>query len=81
MASVVWLTAGSAAAWPMNVNASHGSPPPGEQNSCVVFDIPIDSSTYLPVGSGAPAASRGTMAAARPAPAAAWSAGMALLLG
>jgi hypothetical protein len=45
------------------------------ENSCVVFDMPIDSSTMRPVGDGAPAASRGVTAAAAARPAARCAAG------
>src|SRR6266511_278212 len=49
------------------------------QNSCVVFDIPIESRTILPLGLEAPAVSRGTMPCARVIPAAACAAGAELL--
>ena len=62
----------------MNVQASQGSLPPWEQNSCVVFDMPIDSRTYLPAGSGFPAVSSGAMLWARARPAA-WCAGVGTL--
>jgi len=40
------------------------------ENSCVVFDIPMETSAYVPAGSGAPAAERGWMARAIVMPAA-----------
>jgi hypothetical protein len=49
------------------------------QNSCVVFDIPIESSTILPPAFGVPAVSRGTMPCARASPAAACAPGSTLL--
>jgi hypothetical protein len=49
MARVVWLTPALAAACPMNVKESHVAEPP-EQNSSVVFDIPTERRTILPVG-------------------------------
>src|SRR5438094_9067974 len=52
---------------------------PAEQNSCVVFDMPSDSSTILPPALGAPDASSGTTACARDRPAAACAAGSVLL--
>src|SRR5262249_35101557 len=38
------------------------------ENSCVQFDMPIDSSTMRPPGDGAPPASRGAIADARRRP-------------
>jgi hypothetical protein len=48
------------------------------QNSIVVFGIPMDRSTYLPLASGAPEVERGWIARARAAPALACAAGIAL---
>ncbi|MBI4421563.1 MAG: hypothetical protein HY560_12125 [Gemmatimonadetes bacterium] len=51
---------------------------PPEQNSCVVFDIPSDSRTILPLP-GFPAGSSGTTLRALANPAAACALGSALL--
>jgi len=50
-----------------------------EQNSCVVFDIPSDNKTTLPLASGVPDVSSGTIAWARDCPAAACTGGSTLL--
>ena len=59
----------------MNVHGLHGCRPPWEQNSWVVFDIPIESSAMRPEGLGFPSVSRGWMASARASPAAACTGG------
>jgi len=38
----------------MNVHAAHGGPEVCEHHSWVVFDIPIEISTYLPNGLSSP---------------------------
>jgi len=48
------------------------------QNSWVVFDMPIERSTYLPAALGLPLTSRGWIAFARAMPAARCAAGIVL---
>src|ERR1043166_841761 len=72
MTRCVVSTRGFADACPVNVHELHGRPPPCEQNSCVVFDIPLDSSTYFPVALGLPAMSSGSIASARALPSEEW---------
>src|SRR5215510_6357519 len=50
----------------------------GEQNSCVVFDIPSESRTILPLALGAPEVSSATTAWARDCPAVACAVGSTL---
>jgi hypothetical protein len=63
----------------MKLHGSHElGAPPAEQNSCVVFDMPIESRMYLPAGLGCPLLSSGLMSPAAANPARRWAAGIEL---
>src|SRR5438132_7989819 len=53
----------------MNVHPSQGSSELDEQNSCVVLDMPMDSSAILPFALGFPFSSSGCTLSARERPA------------
>jgi hypothetical protein len=59
----------------MNVDAPHGGPELCEHHSCVVFDMPMEISTYFPNGLSSPFTSSGLIAFRRARAAESWSAG------
>jgi len=59
----------------MKLHAAHGGAELAEHHSWLVFDIPIEMSTYLPNGSSSPLTSSGRMAFRRARAAESWPAG------
>jgi len=59
----------------MKLHAEHGGAELAEHHSWLVFDIPIDRSTYFPNGSSSPFTSSGRIAFRRARAAESWLAG------
>ena len=80
-AAVLPLTAPSTACMCGSLRVSAWASARNAVNSWVVLDIPTESSTALPLGSGFPAESRATICAARCNPSFSCAAGRTLPLG